>query len=231
ARVRALAEPSLRQRVIAELEAQDAIGSFDRMFVLEREPNYEPSPNRFVPAMAAARGVSPMEQLYDLLLEDEGQAVIAQHSSNYVEGSLDACATMMAHPNTVMGLADGGAHLGILCDSSQPTHLLSYWTRDRASGRIPVEKAVSSLTREPAAALGLGDRGRIAPGLKADINVIDYDKLTFERPSATYDLPEGGRRLRQRSQGYVATLVNGRPIIKRDRDTGERPGRLVRGAR
>jgi len=228
-RARALADPARKRKIIAQLEEQNMISSFDRMFVMDRQPNYEPGPERFLPAMAAERNMRPIELLYDLLVADEGHAIVAQHSSNYEEGSLDVCHEMMVHPNTVIGLADGGAHLGILCDSSQPTHLLSYWTRDRGKDRLSIGQAVSALTREPAETVGLGDRGRLAPGLRADINVIDYDKLSFERPSVTYDLPHGGRRLRQRSHGYVATLVGGTRIVDHDQDTGARPGRLVRG--
>ncbi|HKX78017.1 MAG TPA: amidohydrolase family protein, partial [Novosphingobium sp.] len=230
-RVKALAEPSLRARILAEMEpfAQDM--HFDRMFSLGNPPDYEPGPDRFVAARARAQGVSALEMLYDLMLEDEGRAIIAHPASNYAYGSLEACREMMLHPHTVMGLGDGGAHLGILCDASQPTHLLSYWTRDRASGRIPVETAVSALSRETAAAVGLNDRGTIARGKRADINVIDYDKLAFDSPTATYDLPQGGRRLGQRSRGYAASLVAGTAIVRNDAHTGARPGRLVRGAR
>ncbi|HKX78340.1 MAG TPA: amidohydrolase family protein, partial [Novosphingobium sp.] len=231
ARARKLAEPSLKERIVADLARMEPALQFDRMYPLDKSPDYEPTAERFVSALASARGVSPAEELFDLMLEDNGRAVIAQPSSNYAQGSLEVCRQMLAHEHTVIGLADGGAHLGILCDSSQPTHLLSYWTRDRASDRIPVERAVSALTQEPADAVGLGDRGVIAAGKRADINVIDYDKLAFDRPTASYDLPEGGRRLRQRSHGYVATFVSGTAIRRDDEETGARPGRLVRGAR
>ena len=231
ARAKALAEPSLRARIIAEIEASAPSLDFDHLYPLGNPPSYEPPSDRFIGAMARARGVRPLELLYDLLLEDAGAAIIAHPSANYAEGDLDSCGELLRHPYTLIGLGDGGAHLGILCDASQPTHLLHYWTRDRARGRIPLAKAVSALTRETAAAVGLGDRGQIAVGRRADLNVIDYDRLSLEPPTVTYDLPAGGRRVRQRAHGYVATLVAGEVVARDDQDTGARPGRLVRGAR
>ena len=132
---------------------------------------------------------------------------------------------------TIMGLGDGGAHLGLLCDASQPTHMLSYWARDRARDKLPLERVVASMTHETAGAMGLGDRGQIVVGKRADINIIDFDRLSMDPPTVTYDLPKGGRRVRQRAHGYVATLVAGETILRHDEDTGKRPGRLVRGAR
>lgn len=230
-RVARLSDPAFRARMLEDLAQYADAMKIDKMFDLGNPPCYEPGPDRYVTAMAKARNVSPLEALYDLLLSDGGKAIIAQPGSNLGYGNLDVCREMMLHPHTVMGLADGGAHLGILCDASQQTHMLAYWTRDRKHDRIPVGKAVSLLSRETAAAVGLNDRGLIAPGMRADINVIDYDNLSFDRPVATYDLPEGGRRLSQPSRGYVATLVAGEVIVRNDQDTGARPGRLVRGAR
>lgn len=230
-RVKALSEPEFRARMLRDLAQYADTLKFDKMFVLGNPPCYEPTADRYVTAIAKTRNIPPMEALYDLLLSDGGRTIIAQPGSNLGYGNLDVCREMMLHPHTVMGLADGGAHLGILCDASQQTHMLAYWTRDRKHDRIPLAKGVSLLSRETAAAVGLNDRGQIRPGMRADMNVIDYDNLSFERPTATYDLPEGGRRLRQHSRGYVATLVAGEAIVRNDQDTGVRPGRLVRGAR
>ena len=229
ARAKALAEPTLRAQIIADVEASSPGIAFDALYPLGDPPEYEPTPDRFIGAMARARGVRPIELLYDLLLEKGGSAIIAQPVSNYAEGNLDVCGEMMRHPLTVLALGDGGAHLGLLCDASQPTFLLSYWTRDRSHDRISVAKAVSALSREPAAAVGLDDRGRIAVGQRADLNVIDYDRLSLKAPTVTYDLPAGGRRVRQRATGYVSTLVAGEVVARDDEDTGARPGRLVRG--
>ncbi|HKX78315.1 MAG TPA: amidohydrolase family protein [Novosphingobium sp.] len=230
-RARALAEPSLRARIIADLELLPEAFHFDGLYPLGNPPDYEPTPDRFISAMARERGVKPVELLYDLMLEEDGAAIIAHPVSNFADKSLDTCRIMMEHPLTIMGLGDGGAHLGLLCDASQPTHMLNYWARDRARDRLPLERVVASMTTETASAMGLGDRGQIAPGMRADVNVIDFDHLAMDPPSVTYDLPEGGRRVRQRAHGYVATFVAGEAILRHDEDTGARPGRLVRGAR
>lgn len=231
ARAKALAQPNLRARILSEIRSDQFVLRAENMYPLGNPPDYEPSADRFIGPMARKRGVAPHELLYDLLLEHDGQAILALPSSNYAEGSLDVCGQMMRHPHTVMGLADGGAHLGLLCDSSQSSHLLSYWCRDRKRDRISIERAVASLSRETAEAVGLGDRGQIVPGMRADLNVIDFDRLSIDVPSVTFDLPADGRRLRQRAHGYVATFVAGELISRDDEDTGARPGRLVRGAR
>ena len=230
-RARALREPSLRARIIADLQAMRDQFQIDYFYPLGNPPDYEPTPDRFITAMAQARGVDPVELLYDLMLEEDGAAIIAHPVSNFADGSLDTCRRMMEHPMTIMGLGDGGAHLGLLCDASQPTHMLSYWARDRARDKLPLERVVASMTHETAGAMGLGDRGQIVVGKRADINIIDFDRLSMDPPTVTYDLPKGGRRVRQRAHGYVATLVAGETILRHDEDTGKRPGRLVRGAR
>lgn len=224
-----LAGREMRARVLWELRPFTDEFAFEGMYPLGNPPDYEPPSDRFIGPMARARGVDPLELLYDLLLEDEGRAIIAQPSSNYAEGSLDACGEMMRHPDTVLGLSDGGAHVGILCDSSQPTHLLTHWVRDRGHGRLPLASAISALSRETARAVGLLDRGEIARGMRADLNIIDFDRLSLSAPIVTYDLPADGRRLRQPAQGYVATLAAGVVIAENGNDTGARPGRLVRG--
>jgi len=228
-RVKLLSDSRLRSSILADLEPHRISFDFDRTFSLGNPPNYEPGPEAFLSARASRLGIDPLGLLYDLLLEDDGQAVMARYSSNYAGGSLDVCGRMLRHPHTVMGLGDGGAHLGILCDSSQPTHLLTHWARDRDRDRLPIETAVAKLSGETAAAIGLTDRGVIAPGLRADLNVINFDRLALAPPTVTYDLPAGGRRLRQRAHGYVATIVGGEIISRNGEDTGARPGRLVRG--
>ncbi len=230
-RAQALAEPTLRAGIIADLRALPDKFQFDYLYPLGNPPDYEPTPDRFIAVMARARGVDPLELLYDLMLEDDGAAIIAHPVSNFADGSLDTCRVMMQHPLTIMGLGDGGAHLGLLCDASQPTHMLNYWARDRARDKLPLERVVASLTHETASAMGLSDRGQIAPGKRADLNIIDFDRLSMDPPTVTYDLPRGGRRVRQRAHGYVATIVAGETTLQHDEDTGNRPGRLVRGAR
>ncbi len=151
---------------------------------------------------------------------------------NYAEGSLDAVHAMICDPNTVPGLSDGGAHVGMICDGSFPTTLLTHWTRDRTRGpKLPLEEVIKLQTRDTARTVGLYDRGLIAPGYRADLNVIDYDGLTLHAPEVAYDLPAGGRRLIQRASGYVATIVAGEVTYRDGEPTGALPGRLLRGAK
>ena len=150
--------------------------------------------------------------------------------ANYVENSLDFIPDMIRNPNTVIGLGDGGAHYGMICDSTFTTFLLAHWTRDRKGERIGLAEAISKISREPAAAIGLDDRGVLAPGKKADLNVIDYDKLQLSAPWVSHDLPAGGKRVTQSARGYVATIVSGKVILRDDNYTGQLPGRLVRKA-
>lgn len=229
-RVAHLSRPVLRERILEDLRPFAAEFVFDGMYPLGNPPDYEPAPDRFIGPMAQVRDADPLGLLYDLLIADEGRAIIAQPSSNYAQGSLDACGEMLRHKDTVLGLSDGGAHLGILCDSSQPTHLLTHWVRDRDRDRMPLTEAIRALSRDTARAVGLYDRGEILLGMRADLNVIDFDRLSLSAPLVTYDLPAGGRRLRQPARGYVATIAAGRVISRNGVDTGARPGRLVRGA-
>ena len=151
---------------------------------------------------------------------------------NYVGGDHDAILGMMQHPASVIGLGDGGAHCALICDASMPTYMLSHWVRDRTRGeRIPVETAIKMLTKDGADLYGLGDRGTLEVGKRADLNIIDFDRIDIEAPRAVDDLPAGGRRLVQPAHGYVATIVNGVVTRRNDADTGARPGRLVRGTR
>ncbi len=181
--------------------------------------------------MAAARGVAPAALLLDLLSENDGRNFLYTPFSNYAEGNLDACGEMLAHPLTVFGLGDGGAHVGLISDASFPTYALSHWARDRAHGRMEVGAVVEQLTSATAGAVGLHDRGVLAPGLRADINVIDFDRLACAPPVMAYDLPAGGKRLLQGAQGYRATVVAGAVTYRDGEPTGALPGRLVRGGR
>ncbi|WND01614.1 amidohydrolase family protein [Temperatibacter marinus] len=201
-----------------------------KMFLLDEYPDYEQGPENSVYKMAERAGVPPLEMIYDLMLQDEGQAFIYFPIYNYTNMNYDALEEMMAHPQSLMGLSDGGAHVGTVCDASFPTYLLSHWTRDRTRGKkISLEEAVKRLTSESADYIGFQDRGRLEVGKKADINIIDYDKLRIKRPTMVTDLPAGGKRLMQKAEGMTATLVAGKVILKDGCLTGELPGRLVRG--
>jgi N-acyl-D-aspartate/D-glutamate deacylase len=229
-----LLRPKFRARLIAETIEDEVllhrVTKWDRMFPLGDPPDYEPPAERSVAAMAMRQGRPPAEVAYDLLLEKGGKAILYRPLSNYTYGTLDTVHDMMRDPNTLIGLGDGGAHVGILCDASAITYMLTHWTRDRTRGaRLPLAWAIRRLTSDNARAVGLNDRGVIRPGAKADINVIDYDGLRVRAPEVVYDLPSGGRRLIQRTDGYVATLVSGEIVTRDGEATGALPGRLVRG--
>ena len=230
-----LRQPEFRARVIAEVNTnpglQKRCATWERIFPLGEKPDYEPAPDRSIAAIAARTGRKPEDVAYDMLLENGGKTILYRPLSNYAHGDLESVREMITHPNTLIGLGDGGAHVGILSDASSITYLLTHWTRDRTRGpKMPVEWAIKRLTRDNAAAIGLTDRGLVRVGCKADINVIDYDRLQLRAPQVMYDLPSGGRRLVQRTDGYVATLVNGVPVYREGEATGALPGRLVRGA-
>ena len=200
----------------------------NKLFRLGEKPDYEQSAERSLGAEARRDGVTAMEKLYDVLLELDGRQLIYFPIYNYTEFSYDNVHEMLTHPNALIGLSDGGAHVGTICDASFPAYLLSYWTRERDHGRIGLSRAIEMLTADPADYLGLSDRGRLKVGARADINVIDYESLALKAPRMVKDLPAGGQRLLQDVAGYRATLVAGRKVIDHDRVTGERPGRLVR---
>jgi N-acyl-D-aspartate/D-glutamate deacylase len=204
---------------------------FDRMFPLREGFDYEPPACDSVAALAERSGLSPAEQAYDLLLQDDGEAMLFVAMGNYLSGSLDPVRTLMDHPGTVLGLGDGGAHYGMICDASFPTTLLAHWVRDRATRRVSVEWAVNALSRRPAEIVGLRDRGLLAPGYRADLNVIALDTLTLHKPVVVHDLPAGGRRLMQTATGYRATIVDGQVTYRDGVATQALPGRLVRGRR
>jgi N-acyl-D-amino-acid deacylase len=201
------------------------------MFVLGDPPDYTPPADQRLDARAARFGIPPLELAYDLLVSGDGRTILFHPGANYTDCSDANMASMLRHEHTVIALGDGGAHYGLICDASYTTHALTYWTRDRKGERWPLPWAIRQLTDVPARTVGLGDRGRLEAGYKADLNVIDLDRLKVSAPRPVHNLPGGGRRLEQKAEGYVATIVSGE-VTYRDGDfTGARPGRLVRGAR
>jgi len=230
-RVARLREPGCRDAVIAELESGRSVFSWDRVFPLGDPPDYEPHPDASVAAEAARRGISPETLALDLLLADDGRALLYFPFLNYSDGNLDAARAMLEDEHSIVGLGDGGAHVGTISDGSFPTTMLTHWVRDRARGaRLDLATVVAKQTARPAAMVGLHDRGRIEPGMKADVNVIDLDALTLHAPVMAFDLPAGGKRLLQRADGYLHTFVSGTEVYAGGEHTGELPGRLVRGA-
>jgi N-acyl-D-aspartate/D-glutamate deacylase len=215
--------PPIVDRVIREI---DNIAF--KLFRLGKIPDYEQGAAQSLGAEAQRDGVPVMEKLYDVCLEDEGRQLIYFPIYNYSEFNYDNVHTMLTHPNALLGLSDGGAHVGTICDASFPAYFLSHWTRDRGADRIELARAVQMLTADAADYLGLRDRGRIAVGQRADINVIDYEGLSLQRPHMVQDLPAGGQRLLQAASGFRATLVAGQRVIDDDTVTDARPGRLVR---
>ncbi|HEY6984271.1 MAG TPA: amidohydrolase family protein [Reyranella sp.] len=204
--------------------------SFHKMFPVGDKPDYEPERQNSVASIAQRTGRTAQAVALDALMAQDGKGLLMLPFENYAYGSLDVVHEMITDPATVLGVADGGAHVGVICDASSPTSLLTLWGRDRVRGpRLPLEFLIAKQTRSTAAAYGLDDRGLLAPGYKADINVIDFDDLHLKRPEVVYDLPAGGRRLIQRASGYRHTFVAGVETVRNDELTGERPGRLVRG--
>ena len=202
---------------------------FSNMFPMTEPVDYEPHPSESIAAMIERTGIDGEDLLYDLLLKDEGQAIYMHLAANYFHGDLAATHEMLVDENSVIGLSDAGAHVTLICDGSNTTFALSHWSTRRSRGpRIPLEELVAKLTAKNADLYQFADRGRLLPGLRADINVIDLDVLAVKPPRIVKDLPAGGSRLVQDAQGYLATFVAGRMTRFRDEDTGERPGRLVR---
>lgn len=238
-RARAFRDPEFRAKILADDVPIDPstivgvlMGRFDKMFRLGEPPNYEPDPSESAAAEAARRGVSPHEVLLDWLSEDEGQALLYFPLMNYLEGDLEMVREMLTHPYASFGLSDAGAHCGTVCDGSFPTTMLTHWGRDRARGeRLPLPWIVHKLTRGGAELVGLRDRGLLAPGYRADVNVIDFERLALHAPAVVRDLPAQGRRLVQKASGYVASIVAGEVAFREGESTGTRGGRLLRGAR
>jgi len=238
---RELAREDIKQKILSEADGPvDPSIQFDGLgprlgmiphliYAMGEGVDYEPTPDMSVKALASQRGVTTDEMAYDLLNQNNGCASLMFPTLNYVEENHDVIYEMLTHPAAINGLSDGGAHVRMICDASIPTYLLTHWARDRARGpKLALSEAVRLQTTATAEVLGLSDRGRIAPGMRADINIIDFDKLELHAPRAVNDLPAGGRRLVQSASGYVATIVNGIVTRRDGTDTGERPGRLVR---
>ncbi len=235
-RVAIMRDPAFRAKVLEESAQREkshplarGIMAFDRMFPLGDPPNYEPPKETSIAAMAARSNRSAADIAYDLLLEDEGRAFLFSPFANYADYNLDHCGEMIAHKDCVMGLGDGGAHVGIISDASFVTYLLTHWGRDRAKGKFDIGYLIKRQAADTARAVGLNDRGTLAPGMKADINVIDFDALAVKAPTMAYDLPAGGKRLLQGARGYDATIVSGQVIYRDGKPTGALPGKLVRG--
>ena len=234
-RLSELRKPETRARILSEPADPDPalvlgqmVRDFDHMFLLGDPPNYEQPAERSIAALAAEHGVTPEEFAYDVLIAGESGGQLYLAMANYPDCNLDSVGIMLRHPDVVLGLGDGGAHVGTICDGSYSTFALSHWARDRAHGRMPVEDIVHRMTGATAALTGLTDRGIIAPGLRADLNVIDFAHLALAAPEIVHDMPAGGRRLVQRASGYCATLVKGEVVYRHGEPTGALPGRLVR---
>jgi N-acyl-D-aspartate/D-glutamate deacylase len=227
---RHLGDPEVKATLLAELRG-GRVFDLTHVFDLGDPPDYEPGPDDCVAAVAARDGVDPIERYVDLLLADEGRALLYLPFLNYFDGNLDAAAEMLAHPFTVPGLSDGGAHVGTICDASFPTSLLTHWGRDRERGTFELPFLVQRQCRATAEAVGLLDRGLLAPGYRADLNVIDLEHLSLAPPSIVRDLPANGKRLMQGATGYLHTIVAGDETYARGEPTGALPGRFVRGPR
>ena len=230
-RVAYLTRPEIREAVRSELLASGFNLPWDRIYPLGDPPDYEPAPEDSIGARAGREGRAGWELALDLLLADGGRGFLYLPFLNYSEGNLGPAREMLTHPHAVVGLGDGGAHVGTICDASFPTTMLTHWVRDRRRGPlIDLAYAVAAQSSRTAATVGLADRGRIAPGLKADLNVIDLENLRLHAPEMAYDLPAGGKRLVQRADGYLHTFVSGQETYANGQATDALPGRLVRAS-
>lgn len=236
-RVHMLSDPAFQQRLLNDQPDADnpfvrsILRNFGKMFVLGDPPDYEPTEDKTVAALAKARGTTPEAVALDLMLADDGRGMIYLPFLNYAQGNLDPVKAMLESPASLPGLSDGGAHVGMICDGSFPTTLLTHWARDRTRGdKLPLEFLIKRQCRDTAAWVGLKDRGLLQKGYRADLNIIDYDGLKLHTPHIVHDLPAGGRRLMQHADGYEATVVAGQVIQRHGEATGAKPGRLVRGA-
>ncbi len=240
ARRKRVADPEFRTRMINETPADmEGFGlfvtrSFEKMFVLDASdgsaPDYEPAPEQSVAAIAKAQGVKPEQVIYDAMCANGGEGLLYFPLFNYTSGAMDPIHTMLQHPRTHIGLGDGGAHCGAICDASIPTFMLTHWVKGRTRGdKLPLEFIVKRQTRDTALLYGFADRGLIKPGMQADINVIDLDNLSIPAPHMAHDLPANGRRLVQEASGYIATFKSGAVTFENSEDTGARPGGLLRG--
>lgn len=237
-RVAVMRDPRFKARLLdADAGQRDTsklgggvIRLFENMFLLADPPDYEPARDQNLVSLARRANRDPLEFVYDALLEDEGRSFLYLPALNFAAGNLDAVREMLLDERTIPGLGDGGAHVGTICDGSFPTTLLTHWCRDRDGERLTAPFVVKAQCHDTAIAVGLADRGVVAPGYKADLNVIDFDGLRLASPEMHFDLPAGGRRLLQRADGYLHTIVSGREVYENGTPTGESPGQLVRGA-
>ena len=233
-RIQHLRKDEVRRAILSEAIADDPLmamiggQSTSHMFPLGEPPDYEPTPDKSVAAIARREGRPEEEVLYDLLLRHDGRELVLFTLGGYSHGSLDDMKEMLLHPNSALGLSDGGAHCGVICDASAPTYMLSHWARDRADG-LPLEFVVKKMTRDTAHLYGLEDRGVLAPGFKADLNLVDLENLNLRLPEMVHDLPAGARRLIQRADGWKATICAGEVTFEDGEHTDARPGRLIRG--
>ncbi len=236
-RVRIMKDPAFKEKILSEKNADDIVpigvmilASIGNMFRLGDEPDYEPPQEESLASLAEAQGITPEELAYEILLENEGRGAIYFPLVNYTDGNFDAIREMMMHPKAIMGLSDGGAHCGVICDVSMPSFMLTHWVRDRKRGeRVPLEWMVRKQTSETASLYGLNDRGLIKAGYKADINIIDFENLKILSPRMVYDLPTDARRLIQEAEGYRMTICSGEIIFENGKETGALPGKLIRG--
>ncbi len=235
-KVRELHKPEVRSQILAEQDgnakyhALSFLTWYDRMFVLGDPPVYNQPLDRSIAALAARRALTAEELVYDAMLQEDGKAIVFLALGNYVDGTLGVVSEMLANDHTVLGLGDGGAHYGLVCDAGYPTFMLSFWGRDvDEDRRIRLPHLVKKLSADTAAAVDLLDRGILRPGYKADVNIIDFNRLRLHAPRPVHDLPGAGRRLKQRADGYVATIVSGEIVYREGEHTGRLPGRLVRG--
>ncbi len=228
-----MSKPEVKAKLMEELSAaqQDiAFINLGRVFPLEEPLDYEPSEDDSVAAMAERDGRDPYDLLYDLMLEDDGKRLFFAPTLNYTEFNYEVVRKMLTHPRAALGLDDAGAHCGVICDASMPTFMLTHWARDRSRGEgLPLEFAVKKMTQDTARLYGLNDRGVLRPGMKGDVNIIDLERLQLRAPELAHDLPAEGRRLIQKAEGFVATIVSGEVVMREGEDTGARPGKLVRG--
>jgi N-acyl-D-aspartate/D-glutamate deacylase len=231
ARLERMRRTDVRARIVSEMEQAQPTYAFDNVYLLGDPPDYEPDPDTSIAALAGRRGRSPVEIAYDELVSGDGSNLLFVPVMNYREKHLDSTREMLLHPLAVPGLGDAGAHCSLICDGSFPTTLVTHWGRDRKRGeKLPVELLFKRQARDTAELVGLYDRGLLAPGMKADVNLIDWSALAALRPVMVSDLPAGGRRLLQRARGYRATLVSGEVVMQDGEHTGALPGRLLRSS-
>ena len=236
-RVRELSKPDVKKQILTEDPVDEepllsfVLSGMHKIFPLGEVPDYEPTPDKSIESIAKATGRDPHDVLYDEMLKLDGKALLMVALVGYTDGDLEAVRSMIEHPDSAFGLGDGGAHVGAICDASMTTYLLTHWVRDRRRGpKLPLEFAVKKMTKDTADLYSLGDRGQLKVGYKADLNVIDFDRLRLDLPYLTSDLPGGAKRLIQKAEGYTATIVSGQVTFRDGEETGARPGAVIRGA-